>query len=107
MQQDFPGWNETGKQVFECLERKFIFEYSASSFTHRYKHNSIVGNAALSRHMYACKCIYQIICNRTFLGGMKHASKHLKLWTVNLWSKVPLLASRTGTVTIVLYEMLL
>ena len=36
---------------------------------------------------------------------MKHASKHLKVWTVNLWSKVPLLASRTGTGTIVLYEI--
>ena len=46
MQQDFSGWNETCKQVFECLDRKFMV-------------------------------------------------------------KIPLLASRTGTGTIVLYEMLL
>ena len=28
MQQDFPGWNETCKQVFECLDRKFLVENS-------------------------------------------------------------------------------
>ena len=41
------------------------------------------------------------------MDGMKHAGKHLNVWTVNLWSKIQLLASRTGTGTIVLYEMLL
>ena len=43
----------------------------------------------------------------TFLGRMKHASKYLNVWTVNLWLKIPLLGSRTGTGTVVLYEMLL
>ena len=51
MQQDFPGWNETCKQVFVCLYRKFMGEISASSFTHRYRDNSIEWNAALSRHV--------------------------------------------------------
>ena len=59
-----------------------------------YRDNSTVWNAALSRHTYACKCIYKIICNRTFLGGLKHASKYFNDWTVNFWSKIPLLASR-------------
>ena len=107
MQQDFSGWNETCDQAFETLDRKFMIESAPSSFTHRYSDNSIVGNAALNRPTYARKSIYKIICNRTFLDGMKHASKYLNVWTVNLWSKIPLLASRTGTGTIVLYEMLL
>ena len=32
--------------------------------------------------------INKIICNRTFLGGMKHASKYFNDWTVNFWSKI-------------------
>ena len=28
MQQDFPGWNETWQQLFECLDRKFMVENS-------------------------------------------------------------------------------
>ena len=38
---------------------------------------------------------------------MKHASKYFSVWTVNLWTKIPILASLTGTGTIVLKEMLL
>ena len=51
MQQEFSGWNEACKQVFECLDRKFMYENSDSSYTHRYRDNSIEWNAALSRHV--------------------------------------------------------
>ena len=38
---------------------------------------------------------------------MKHAIKYLSVWKVNLWTKIPILASLTGTGAIVLNEMLL